>query len=481
MKLSTVMAAILIWAGSARAQSTDVQKLQQTVQEQGRQIEELKAQLTRIEEILVSGSRGVATLQPAVLHEVRPQAAPAAPAAAQAPAPAAQVAGIRFGGDFRLRLDAAIRGASPQSAGLQNVRRRYRLRLNADREIAPDLSFHMQLSTGAINNGITFDQDFAAGVSRHPLFISEGYVDYHRPNVSIRAGRQEEVYADNSRFLWDDDVRFNGFSERVRRGRVEFRGAQYLFVNPNVFSVPSNSPLTLAGVQPGKIARASQMFHQGMTVDAPINARWKQQVTADIQLYRNPNLIALTSNATGVTATVSPGIGITVSGAAPGTGNATTSPGSAILFARHYQVARAVYRLDAAQLKGSPRLPMTWMVQALRNIGTSQLRDALLSSISIGRTTQKGDIRGMYLFAIKDANSLLSQFTDDDLGTGVGVNLAAHHFRMDYTVRPNLVIQNLLFLQTERRSSNPGASFFVPLGRETPRTWRYQGQLAFSF
>jgi len=61
------------------------------------------------------------------------------------------------------------------------------------------------------------------------------------------------------------------------------------------------------------------------------------------------------------------------------------------------------------------------------------------------------------------------------------VNIATHHMRVDYTIRPNVFFQNLLFLQTERRSSNPAANFFVPLGRGTPRTWRYLGQFAFSF
>jgi hypothetical protein len=291
----------------------------------------------------------------------------------------------------------------------------------------------------------------------------------------------EEVFADNFRFLWDDDVRFNGFNERVKQGRLEFKAGQYFFINPNTFTVPTGSPLTLAGIQPGTIARASQMFHQGFTFETQINPRWKQQFTTDVQLYRNPNLIALTSNATGVTVTVNPGIGITVAGTAPGTGNATTASNNAILFAPHFQIVRGVYRLDATQLAGNPRLPMTWMVQAARNVGTSQLRDAMLTSLSVGRTTQKGDIRGLYMFAIKDANSLISQLTDDDLGTAVGVNIATHHMRFDYTIRPNVFFQNLLFLQTERRSSNPAASFFVPLGRGTPRTWRYLGQLAFSF
>ena len=85
------------------------------------------------------------------------------------------------------------------------------------------------------------------------------------------------------------------------------------------------------------------------------------------------------------------------------------------------------------------------------------------------------------MFAIKDANSLISQLTDDDLGTGIGVNLATHHFRLDYTIRPNIQLQHLLFLQNVRRSSNPAAGFFVPLPSEAPRTWRYLGQIAISF
>jgi hypothetical protein len=473
-----VVATVLICSSVCLGQSEEVERLNRVVQQQGREIEELRAQLTRIEQILGRSAPATPTAQPASFS-VRPgQAAPAAQAAPAPPAPA----GFRFSGDFRFRLDAAVRGASDVTPGLQNIRGRYRLRLNADRDVAADLSFHGQLSTGAVNNGITFDQDFAGGVTRHPFFISEAYVDYHpKPNVSIRGGKVDEVYADNLRFLWDDDVRFNGFNERWKVNHVEFRAGQYFFVNPNTFSVAPGSALTLAGLQPGKIARASQMYHQGLTVDDKINDRWRHQVTADVQLYRNPNLIAFTSNAAGVAVTVAPGIGLTPSGPAPGTGNATRSPNNAVLFAPHYQVARAVYRLDAAGLGGNPKLPMTWVVQTSRNVGTSQLRDAILTSLSVGRTTQTGDLRGLYMFAIKDANSLISQLTDDDLGTGVGVNIATHHFRLDYAIRPNIAFQNLLFLQTERRSSNPAASFFVPLGRETPRTWRYLGQIAISF
>jgi hypothetical protein len=57
------------------------------------------------------------------------------------------VAGIQFSGDFRLRLDAALRSSNQFAGPLQNVRGRYRLRLNADRSLDRRFDVHMQLST----------------------------------------------------------------------------------------------------------------------------------------------------------------------------------------------------------------------------------------------------------------------------------------------------------------------------------------------
>jgi uncharacterized coiled-coil protein SlyX len=499
MKFMMAVVLMVFLAGTVSGQTSETENLKRQVAEQERQITELQQKLARLEEAVLGENSALrALLQPAAgVTPVNVAALGVQPPAPSAPLPVAkatptaaaaqaqnqpQAAGFRFGGDFRFRFDAAFRDSSPTTAGLQNVRQRYRFRFNIDRDITSDMNAHVQLATGAVNNGITFDQDFAGAVTRHPFFISEAYVEY-RPdkNLTLRGGKLEEVFADNSRFLWDDDVRFNGFNERLKLGKVEFRGGQYLFVNPNTFSVAPGSPLTIAGVQPGTMARSAAMFHQGMVIDHALSATWKGQFITDAHIYRNPNLIALTSNATGVTVTVNPAIGLTLSGPAPGTGNATTSPTNTILAARHYQVIRAAYKLDAASLAGKTSMPLSLYVQVARNVGTSQLRDAVMGTVSIGRTQEKGDVRGLYTFAIKDANSMISQLTDDDLGTGVGTNIATNHFRVDYALRRGLVFQNLVFRQKERRSSNPADSFFVPLGKEAPTTWRYQGQLAISF
>ncbi len=175
---------------------------------------------------------------------------------------------FRFSGDFRLRYDGIFRkadNATPTGFAplthAQNSRMRYRLRFNFDTDIDPKVSFHGQLATGPVNNALTMDQDFGETAARHPFFISEAWIDYH-PNkaTQLQAGRLQEIFADNSRFLFDDDIRFNGFNEKYvlsfkrngfKAASLELRAGQYILSNPNVAIVTAGSPLALAGDKVG--------------------------------------------------------------------------------------------------------------------------------------------------------------------------------------------------------------------------------------
>ena len=86
-----------------------------------------------------------------------------------------------------------------------------------------------------------------------------------------------------------------------------------------------------------------------------------------------------------------------------------------------------------------------------------------------------------YVFAIKGANALISQLTDDDLGTNTGVNIRTHHIRFDYGISRRLTFQNLIYIQNSLRRSGQYPNFFVPLGDFAPRTYRWQPQLVFTF
>ncbi len=407
---------------------------------------------------------------------------------------------FRFSGDFRLRFDGIFRGAEPSPpAGFtalthqQNARMRYRLRFNFDTDINSKVSFHGQLATGPINNALTTDQDFASVTTRHPFFISEAWIDYH-PNkrTQLQGGRVLEIFADNSRFLFDDDIRFNGFNEKyvwsfknngLKASSLEFRAGQYILSNPNVAIVTAGSPLALDGDRVGSTGRAANLFHQGMLLNQKFNDRWGSQLGGDVQIYRNPNQIQLASTAAGVPLIVQNGLGITLSGPLTGTGNATTTNGGALYTARNFQIARVTYRLNWAGWKSGTRTyPVVFNIQAARNIGIGlPERDALLTSFQVGRVVNRGDVSFLYVFSSKGANSMISQVTDDDLGTNTGVNIRTHHLRFDYGIAKKITWQSLFYIQNERRNSGDFPNFFVPLNAFTPRQYRLQEQIVFSF
>jgi hypothetical protein len=398
--------------------------------------------------------------------------------------------GFRFSGDFRFRADAQLRSSNEVAGPLQNLRSRYRLRLNVDKQWDPSFRFHMQLSTGPMNNAITNDQDFGGIVAKHSFSVAEAYIAFlPSSKFEMRGGRMEEAFADNMRFLWDDDVRFNGFQQSLTlpvRSQViksvEFRMGEYFLSNPNVVILAAGSPFVTAGFQPGTKVRDTLLFHPGLIMKGDLSNRWNHQFSGDIQIYRNPNEIQLASTVNGFPVLVSNTLGIALSGPLGGTGNATTTAGGAIYSAPHFQIARLVYRLENKGVKIGDREVPWWLdFQVARNMGTRKLRDAVMASANLGTVKGPRDVRFLYQFAIKDANSLISQFTDDDLGTGSGVNISVHAFRFDLGLTRFLQWQNLLFVQNERRSSNPAEQLFVPLQRGARTTFRYLGQLNFTF
>jgi hypothetical protein len=405
---------------------------------------------------------------------------------------AANLAGFKFSGDFRFRLDGQLRSGNDVAAPLQNVRSRYRLRLNADKEVDPKFKFHLQLSTGPFNVGTTNDQDMAGTIAKHPFSIAEAYVDFHPTSkLSVRGGRMEEIFADNMRFLWDDDIRFNGFQQIVTVPfapnsagfkNIEFRAGEYILSNPNIAVLSSSSPFVAAGYPTGQKVRDSNLFHPGFILKQDLGKVWTHQIGADFQYYRNPNQIQLASTTNGFPVLVSNALGLALSGPMSASGNTTTTPGGAIYAAPNFQIARATYRIqNNGVMIGNREMPLYLDFQAARNTGTHFQRDAVMGSVNFGAIKNRGDVRLLYQFALKQANSLISQFTDDDLGTGTGVNIRVHALRADFGLTRFLQWQNLLFLQNEISPNNAARQFFVPLQAGANRTYRYLGQLAFTF
>jgi hypothetical protein len=473
-------------------QNAKLDQLQKTIAEQQSAIQALLEKLS---------VKSVSTDAPAAVASAPAAPQPQAPTVEQRVTKlenqALKIGPVKISGDFRLRFDSIFRSATeppdPPLAHVQNVRARYRFRLNLDTDIHPNLSFHAQLSTGPFNNPVTADQDFTSITARAPFSISEAWVEY-RPNkqVTLQGGRVLEVFADNSRFLFDDDIRFNGFNEKyvasfkpngVHLTSLELRAGQYILTNPNVAIITPGSPLANAGAVVGTAGRSANLFHQGFLANQTFNKRWSQQAGADVQIYRNPNQIQLASTTDGAVLLVQPGLGLALSGPLTGTGNATTTPGGAIYSAPGFQIVRVTYRLNNAGFtRGDHAFPIAFNLQFARNVATGMNeRDAMLAAFQVGKITKRGDAAFLYVFSIKGANSLISQVTDDDLGTISGVNIRTNHLRFDYGITKKVTFQSLFFFQEALRRSGQFPRFFVPVGDFAPTTYRVQQQIVFSF
>jgi hypothetical protein len=363
------------------------------------------------------------------------------------------------------------------------------LRWNTDKDINDKLHLRLQLTTGAANNGVSADQDFTSINLRHPFMIHEAYVDYKpKKNLSFQLGRMEEVFADNTRFQFDDRARFNGANERwkIDTGSgflraVDLRAAQYTFTNPNTPIVKEGSPLALAGAAIGSQGRASQLFHQGAIFTTGLSKDVIQNTRFDVQIYRNPNQIQLGSVSSGLSM-LNAGLGMTLSDPCPTGGNATTTSGGAIYDAKNFHILTVSHEItQPGFIFRNRRMPIIWNVQASRNVGASRLRDAWMGVVTMGKVQNYGDIRWAYGYFLKDANSMIGQFTDQDLGSGSPVNVAAHYVRFDFGLAKGIVFQHCLFLQNQRRESNPAAGFFVPLARGAGLLTRYYMRLDMSF
>ncbi|MEK6325550.1 MAG: hypothetical protein AABN33_28240 [Acidobacteriota bacterium] len=126
-----------------------------------------------------------------------------------------------------------------------------------------------------------------------------------------------------------------------------------------------------------------------------------------------------------------------------GTGNATATSGGAIYTAEDFHVARLTYRLCNSGFRvGEHDYPIAFNLQGSRNFGTeANERDAMLAAVQVGRPTKRGDMSFLYVFSIKGANSIISHLTDDDLGTGTGVNLRTHYFRWELALAKKVTLQ----------------------------------------
>jgi hypothetical protein len=490
-------------------QQQQIDQLRQTLQEQSRLLETLAA---HADSKPAAPSRGVveiastaAILPPLPALTAVAVPLPAPQAAVAAPSDAVQKAidsinadlrGFRLSGDLRFRTDVVVREKSSTSAAQQRARERYRLRFNVDKDLyykdgdRAMASFHLQLATDPLNNPSTQDTDFAGISTRAPISINEAYMDF-RPtrSITLRAGRTAELFSDGRQFIYDDDIRFNGFHETYRWAGekaglfVQLAAAQYILTDPNIQVLPAGSAFIGAGYKQGQRVPSSGLFDMGVTVGSSIGKKWSHNEILNYFVVREPNQIQLASTSGGASLFAnSPIVGATLTSNLGETGNATTTAGGAAYFAGDFHVVRGAFNLNySGKMIRGHNYPFQFFVQATHNTGASTQNNGYMAGFAVGQTARLGDMQFQYQYFYKPANGFVSQFTDDDVGTGSGVNVKTSQIRLNFGLTRFLAWENRLYIQNGISRNDPAMNFFVPLQKGYNTQFRVHSQFIFTF
>jgi len=249
-------------------------------------------------------------------------------------------------------------------------------------------------------------------------------------------------------------------------GKVTFTSAQYILTNP---SVQRTNPATTLRL------RSAAIFGDSLRVQTP--------EFSDLSLYgevrdfgvQQPDQIASAISAgTGVTPTFG-GIGLAISGL-PSNGNRViANPNVALRGVLPYVYVGGFNTGEAAFGFDHKALPSGFWAfgaefRAAHNFASAGSKDnAVFARFYAGSVAKPGQVKVTYTFKYAEADSMISAFTDDDLGTFQNTNIKAHVFGADWRIMKNINIQNFLFIETPINNA-PRSTAFPCLSRCLCRT-----------
>ena len=178
----------------------------------------------------------------------------------------------------------------------------------------------------------------------------------------------------------------------------------------------------------------------------------------------------------------SPIVGATLTGNLPETGNATTTAGGPVYFADGFEVVRGAFNLNySGRMFMGHNYPFQLMFQATHNTKASIENNGFMGGFAFGQTARLGDMQFQYQYFRKEANAFVSQFSDDDIGSGSGVNLKGHEIRVNFGLTRFLAWENRLYIQNGLTTNNPAINYFVPLQQGYHTQYRVHSQFIFTF
>jgi hypothetical protein len=125
--------------------------------------------------------------------------------------------------------------------------------------------------------------------------------------------------------------------------------------------------------------------------------------------------------------------------------------------------------------------PFQLFLQATHNRGAHFDENGYMLGAALGQTTRPGDFQVQYQYFYKPANAFVSTLTDDDVGSGAGVNVKSHQVRLNFGLTRFLAWENRFYIQHGISVNNPAINYFLPLQAGYKTQFRIHSQFVFTF
>ena len=485
----------------------ELELLWKTIQEQQKQIEELRGALAERQPVSESLRRGVAANTAATdpsstatgvhhsAYSVPPQqdlgtrvARVEQDLAETRTAVEERVRGFgpfTFSGDLRVRYEPFFGGGMQGAATPESRHReRYRLRFNATARFDDEFSGGLRLASGDPGDPISTNQTLTGFFVRKPFLVDRAYVNY-RPRwlqpLQLTAGKWGYTWY-RTELTWDNDVNPEGISESVGfNWNDNFLRRLYVVA----FQMPF---FEVSG------AGDSAVFGGQVQADWNLNRRVKLGTYLAYYDFHNPGPIA--ANLTGGLGAFSSGTSTSAGGRFGFSGGSFTNYSGTInsvrTFASNYGIVDAVARLDFDT--GSSRFPLMMQLnfaqntRACQNLGAftaagvpapecnPRERQAYWAEAQFGRTQDKGDLRLGYTFIRIERDAVLSSFNFSDLRQPT--NVVNHRMEAFYQLNRKTTV-GLTGLIGRQLGQVPGSGSATPARERFLK--RFQFDLIYSF
>jgi hypothetical protein len=187
-------------AAQVQAIKNVVDKQQQLIEIQQRQIEELKAQGEKS-----TDSMGALEAKMQKVEKTKPVELPS------------WMDGLKFSGDLRMRYEGIW--LDPRAAGTTDDQRgRFRLRFGFEKKVNDDFDLGLRLASGKDTSPITANQTFTDDFSKKPVWIDLAYMLYHPvavPGLTMGVGKFKNPYV-NTDMVWSGDLNPEGAYESYK-------------------------------------------------------------------------------------------------------------------------------------------------------------------------------------------------------------------------------------------------------------------------